>query len=500
MAAIISRTTYQDFVTLAATNTVPLVRSAGEGLLLCLQTKTPFGTLPTVSSVVWDAAGDNQAFTLVNSVPRDANGDQYLFAVYYLPNPASAKTSAATVTFSNAPASSFVRSITRHITGHASALPVRASGVASTAISTSTPATNSVVSTNSDLIVDFAYGQPASPDFYVVAPQTGGVYNPTGIRDFGSSIAPGLASSTPMQWVTGIGGPYWVYLIAASIQAGPAALVFTGTVSDQSGVISTAFSAALASYFGGGSAPFTYSVFSGSLPAGITLNTSTGALSGTPTTAGVSAGIVIRATDATSATAQTNAFSITVSATADTTPPTLTGAITASAITQTTATLSWPAGTDNVAVVGYNYSLNGGTSYTPLGNVLTVNLTGLVAGTTYPLRVSARDGAGNVSTPVLTSSLTTTALPVGTVDLSGAATALKLNSGQVHANISVRLAFSNPTTDVLAVTKTLTTSAAGICGSVSDAALTPGQAYDIKFTVLSGASTGAKGIFVASAV
>lgn len=90
----------------------------------------------------------------------------------------------------------------------------------------------------------------------------------------------------------------------------------------------------------------------------------------------------------------------------DVTPPTLTGTITTSAITATTYTLAWPAGADNVAVTGYDYSLDGGTTYTTLGNVLTVNITGRTAGTTDQVRVRARDAAGNLSTPVLSTSVT----------------------------------------------------------------------------------------------
>ena len=62
----------------------------------------------------------------------------------------------------------------------------------------------------------------------------------------------------------------------------------------------------------GGTAPYTYSIFAGALPSGITLNTSSGAVAGTPTTAGTYSGIVIRVTDAASATANLASFTITV--------------------------------------------------------------------------------------------------------------------------------------------------------------------------------------------
>ena len=60
----------------------------------------------------------------------------------------------------------------------------------------------------------------------------------------------------------------------------------------------------------GGTAPYAWSVSAGSLPAGITLNASTGKLSGTPTTAGTSA-FTVKVTDAAAQTA-TQATSLTI--------------------------------------------------------------------------------------------------------------------------------------------------------------------------------------------
>lgn len=58
----------------------------------------------------------------------------------------------------------------------------------------------------------------------------------------------------------------------------------TGAVAS-SGVVNVAYNSSLSLV--GGSAPFSYSVASGTLPPGLSLNSSTGAISGTPTTAGV---------------------------------------------------------------------------------------------------------------------------------------------------------------------------------------------------------------------
>jgi hypothetical protein len=64
----------------------------------------------------------------------------------------------------------------------------------------------------------------------------------------------------------------------------------------------------------GGSSPYAYSLASGAFPTGIGINSSSGAVSGTPTVAGTFAGIVLRVTDSLSATADLASFTITVSA------------------------------------------------------------------------------------------------------------------------------------------------------------------------------------------
>ena len=100
-----------------------------------------------------------------------------------------------------------------------------------------------------------------------------------------------------------------------TISGGSTPVSFAGTVPGQVGTIGSAFSLALAGYFSGSLTPFTYSVLSGSLPAGLSLNTSTGAITGTPTTAG-SSSAVIRATDTGTNTAQTGSIGFTISASA----------------------------------------------------------------------------------------------------------------------------------------------------------------------------------------
>lgn len=101
-----------------------------------------------------------------------------------------------------------------------------------------------------------------------------------------------------------------------------------------------------------------------------------------------------------------NNFALLTAPSGDTTVPTLTGSIAVTSLATTSYTLTWPAGTDNVAVAGYDYSLDGGTTWVNNGTALTVNITGRTAGASDQVRVRARDAAGNFSTPVLSTVVT----------------------------------------------------------------------------------------------
>jgi chitodextrinase len=91
-----------------------------------------------------------------------------------------------------------------------------------------------------------------------------------------------------------------------------------------------------------------------------------------------------------------SAFSNEISVTTpDTLAPSAPGNPTFSAITVNSATADWTAASDNVGVTGYRYSLNGGSSWTDVGNVLSASLTGLAVGTQHTMLVQARDAVGN---------------------------------------------------------------------------------------------------------
>lgn len=98
----------------------------------------------------------------------------------------------------------------------------------------------------------------------------------------------------------------------------------------------------------------------------------------------------------------------------DVTAPTLSGSITVDAFTHNSITISHPAGADDVAVSGYEYSCDTGTpswNYVAGANAPRA-FTGLTAETEYTLRVRARDAAGNVSAAPLTGTQTTDTAPV----------------------------------------------------------------------------------------
>ncbi len=126
-------------------------------------------------------------------------------------------------------------------------------------------------------------------------------------------------------------------------------------------------------------------------------------------------------------------FTTAAGGTGDTTAPTAPGAPAASSITSTSATISWTASTDDVAVTRYDVLDAAGTV---LGTSTTtrVNLTGLSADTAYALRVVARDAAGNTSAPSTVSFRTTGGSTGG---CSAALTVASSWSGGYQATVTV---------------------------------------------------------------
>ena len=153
----------------------------------------------------------------------------------------------------------------------------------------------------------------------------------------------------------------------------------------------------------GGIPPYTWSIASG-LPPGLTLNSSTGAITGTTATVGTYS-FTAQVTDSSNPAQNTaKALSIAIMA-PDTTPPTAPVNLTAVASGPTQINLNWTASTDNVGVTGYQVVRNG--SQIATSSITSYADTTVAAGTTYSYIVRAYDAAGNVSPDSNTAAVTT---------------------------------------------------------------------------------------------
>lgn len=121
--------------------------------------------------------------------------------------------------------------------------------------------------------------------------------------------------------------------------------------------------------------------------------------------------------------------SVTLPSFADISPPTLTGSITNSTPTNTSYALYWPIATDNVAVIGYEYSLDDGASYTSAGLSTSVSISGRAPGSTDNVRVRAYDFAGNRSVALSKSVTLGNVFSTEPVSVPDAIFAARLDSG-----------------------------------------------------------------------
>lgn len=150
-------------------------------------------------------------------------------------------------------------------------------------------------------------------------------------------------------------------------------------------------------------------------------------------TAATTFNVRVYAYDAANNTATPLTTTATTLASADTTAPVMTGTISVTAINSGGFTFSYAAGTDNVAVTGYEVSVDTGTaSYTSVGNVLSVAKVNLAASTQYNIRVRAFDAAG-----LRSNVLTTTATTAAAQQLASSLTlTFKNRAGVVQASLT----------------------------------------------------------------
>ena len=215
--------------------------------------------------------------------------------------------------------------------------------------------------------------------------------------------------------------------------ASPAPLSIT-TTSLAGGQVGTAYSAALSA--SGGTTPYTWSVSTGTLPAGVGLNAATGGLSGTPTTVGTSSfTIQVRDSSSTVQTA-TKALSVTIAA-AGPAPLSITTSSVASAQVGTAyaAALAASGGT-----TPYTWSVATGSSL-PAG--LTLGGNGAFSGTptqagSFTFTVQVRDSSSSVQTASKQYTITVTSAAPSPLQL----TSTSVPGGQVSVPFSATLTAS----------------------------------------------------------
>ncbi len=187
----------------------------------------------------------------------------------------------------------------------------------------------------------------------------------------------------------------------------------------------------------GGATPYTYSVTSGTLPAGLNLNTSSGTVTGTPTATYSTANIIFSVKDANNVVAGTTS-TVSFSVAAAAVPITATTTTTAQNLTVGTAMSSFSPLTPSGGVTPYTFSITSGTL--PAGLSLDPS-NGEVTGTptaTYAVAnvvFSVKDANNAVASTTSTVSFSVAAAPVA-ITATASTTAQSLTVGTTMTSFS----------------------------------------------------------------
>ncbi|MEO6920605.1 MAG: putative Ig domain-containing protein [Collimonas sp.] len=261
---------------------------------------------------------------------------------------------------------------------------------------------------------------------------------------------------------TGTGAPFTVQNSYTLAVTAPTIVLAPSTV--PSGAVGVSYTATISA--SGGALPYIYSIASGALPAGVTLNTSSGALSGTPTAAGTF-NFTVKAQDANSFN-NAQAYSLVIAAaTVTLNPATLPGATAEAAYS---ATLTAAGGT-----TPYVYTLTAGS----LPSGISLNAaTGVLAGTTvvsgsFPITVRATDSSTGAGAPFTASRSYTLAVAAPAISLAPSSVA----GGTVAVGYTAGISASGGTTSYIY--------------SVSAGALPAGVSLNASSGALSGTPTAA---------
>lgn len=240
---------------------------------------------------------------------------------------------------------------------------------------------------------------------------------------------------------------------------GPTPLSLSGTPS-ATGTVGTPYS--FTPSISGGVGPYTVTLISGALPAGLTLNSTTGAITGTPTTA-TSYTPILRVTDSTGATDNLALGTITIGAGSVATAPTISVQPSAQSVTAPAAA-TFNVTATGTAPLSYQWRKNGSNisgatsaSYTTPAtttgdsgatfDVVVTNSSGSVTSSTASLTVSA--GAVAPSITVQPSGQTVTAPGTATFNVTATGTApltYQWRKGGVNISGATSSSYTTPAT------------------------------------------------------
>jgi hypothetical protein len=204
--------------------------------------------------------------------------------------------------------------------------------------------------------------------------------------------------------------------LTVTIVAAPA-ITFTGTVPATATSGSSYTGSAAAS---GGAGALTYSLLSGALPAGLSLNTSTGAITGTPTGVGLSS-FTVKAVDSFGDTPATQSYSITVS------PGAATHFVVSAPSTATAGTAV------SITVTAFDANNNIATGYSG-----TVHFTSTDGSATLPANAGLSSGQGSFQATLKTAgNQTITATDTVTISITGTTSSITVSSAAAtHLSVS----------------------------------------------------------------